>query len=106
MPKIRAEKPAAIKGAIPHDAATWETDPFSHDHFISAPAANPTPMRAPTTVCVVDTGIPLPVATINHVAEPTSAQPIALRFKLTYASKGVLVTHQHQCSWVYARLSK
>lgn len=30
MPKMRAEKPAAIAGAIPQDAAIWETLPLVH----------------------------------------------------------------------------
>ena len=88
VPKITAAIAPAIKGAIPHEAATWETLPLSHDHLIVAWEANPTPTRAPTIVStffsqhsqyhdlnsrpqkskqyvrVVETGIPNLVATI------------------------------------------
>ena len=36
--------------------------------------AAPTPTMAPVMVCVVDTGIPRPVATNNMIAPPVSAQ--------------------------------
>jgi hypothetical protein len=39
--------------------------------------ANPTPIKAPTVVCVVETGSPNLVAIINQAALPISAQVIA-----------------------------
>ena len=74
---MMAANPAAMSGATAHDAAICETLPFFHSHVIDAWDAKPTPMRAPTTVCVVDTGKPTVLAIASHVALPTSAQPIA-----------------------------
>ena len=76
VPKRMAENPAAIRGAIAHDAATWDTLPFFQPHDTSAPAAIPAPTRAPTTVWVVDTGNPDLVAIISHAALPNSVQPM------------------------------
>jgi hypothetical protein len=36
MPKMMAEKPAAMAGAIPHEAAIWETLPLVHSQWIGA----------------------------------------------------------------------
>lgn len=72
VPKMMAEKAPAIRGAIAQEAATCDTEPDSHAHLTEAWLANPTPMRAPTTVWVVDTGIPRCVASMSQKALPTS----------------------------------
>jgi hypothetical protein len=53
LAKTRAAKHAAMPGATAQEAATWETLPPVHLQVTSACEANPTPMSAPTTVCVL-----------------------------------------------------
>lgn len=69
--KIMAPKPAALQGAIPHEAVIWDTLPFFHSQLTEISEAIPTPTRAPTIDCVVLTGKPKAVQMINHVAKPT-----------------------------------
>lgn len=59
------------------EAAIWEMEPFFQPQLRGDWAAIPAPARAPTTVWVVETGIPAMVAMVRKVAEPTSAQPMA-----------------------------
>ena len=72
-----AANAAAIRGAIPQEAATCETLPSVHSQVMEVCEANPTPIKAPTIVWVVETGKPRVVAVINQVPLPTSAQPMA-----------------------------
>lgn len=89
--KTIAAKEPAIAGAIPQAANIWAT-PFQPHWTPSAPsAATPTPITAPTMVClenfsfphlvfrgvngayVVDTGKPILVATVKKVDDATKA---------------------------------
>ena len=69
-PKMTAPKPAAIHGAMPQEAAICDTLDFFQPQFTEMSDAIPTPTRAPTIDCVVLTGKPRRVQTVNHVAEP------------------------------------
>lgn len=72
-PKIMAPNPAAMQGAIAQEAAICETLDFFQPQLTEMFEAIPTPTRAPTIDCVVLTGNPSRVQTVNQVAEPKSA---------------------------------
>jgi hypothetical protein len=76
-PIMTAENPAAIRGAIPQEAASWDILPSSQPQVIADCEAKPTPTTAPTIVWVVDTGMPRYVAVVSQKALPTSAHFIA-----------------------------
>lgn len=67
---ITAPKPAAMAGAMPHEAAIWDTELSSQPHLTGMSNAMPTPTSAPTRDCVVETGKPRRVQMVSHVPEP------------------------------------
>jgi hypothetical protein len=67
---MMAPNPAAMQGAIAQEAAICETLDFFQPQLTGMLEAIPTPTRAPTIDCVVLTGKPSRVQTVNHVAEP------------------------------------
>jgi len=48
-----ADMAPAIRGAIAHEAATWETLPLSQAHLTGDLEAKPTPIRAPMIVSII-----------------------------------------------------
>lgn len=64
------DSPAPIGRVTTHEITTLPTTPKS---IADIPLANPTPKTAPTSVCVVEIGKPVPDANTTVVAAANSA---------------------------------